>query len=66
VLNAADEVAVAAFLAGKIPFTGIPAVIEQVLAEMPAQPVSHFDDLFAADEEARHRSEAEIRGLTPA
>lgn len=66
VLNAADEVAVAAFLAGRIPFTGIPAVIERVLAEMPAQPVGHFDDLFAADEEARHRSEAEVRGLTPA
>ena len=35
-LNAADEVAVAAFLAGGIPFTGIAAVIERVLAEMPA------------------------------
>ena len=31
VLNAADEVAVAAFLAGEIPFTGIAAVIERVL-----------------------------------
>jgi 1-deoxy-D-xylulose-5-phosphate reductoisomerase len=66
VLNAADEVAVAAFLAGEIPFTGIAAVIERVLAEMPAQPVTHFDDLFAADAEARERSEATIRGLTPA
>ena len=36
VLNAADEVAVAAFLAGQIPFTGIAAVIERVLEEMPA------------------------------
>ena len=66
VLNAADEVAVAAFLAGEIPFTGIAAVIERVLEEMPAQPVAHFDDLFAADAEARERSEATIRGLTPA
>jgi 1-deoxy-D-xylulose-5-phosphate reductoisomerase len=66
VLNAADEVAVAAFLDGRIPFNGIPAVIERVLEEMPAAPVTHFDDLFAADEEARNRSEAEIRGLTPA
>jgi 1-deoxy-D-xylulose-5-phosphate reductoisomerase len=66
VLNAADEVAVAAFLAGEIPFTGIAAVIERVLAEMPAQPIGHFDDLFAADAEARRRSEDHVRGLTPA
>jgi 1-deoxy-D-xylulose-5-phosphate reductoisomerase len=66
VLNAADEVAVAAFLDGRIPFTGIAALVEQVLGEMPAQPVSHFDDLFAADAEARHRTEAGVRGLTPA
>jgi len=66
VLNAADEVAVAAFLAGVIPFTGIAAVIERVLAEMPAQPVTHFDDLFATDAEARRRSEEQVRGLMPA
>jgi 1-deoxy-D-xylulose-5-phosphate reductoisomerase len=66
VLNAADEVAVAAFLDGRIPFTGIAAVIERVLEEMPARPVTHFDDLFATDAEARKRSEQEIRGLTPA
>src|SRR6478609_2176493 len=61
VLNAADEVAVAAFLAEQIPFTAIPAVIEAVLEEMPAQPLTHFDDLFAADAEARERSEGQIR-----
>jgi 1-deoxy-D-xylulose-5-phosphate reductoisomerase len=66
VLNAADEVAVAAFLDGQIPFTGIPAVIERVLEEMPARPVTHFDDLFATDAEARRRSEDQVRGLTPA
>jgi 1-deoxy-D-xylulose-5-phosphate reductoisomerase len=66
VLNAADEVAVAAFLAERIPFTGIPAVIERVLEEMPAQAVTHFEDLFAADAEARERSEEQIRGLMPA
>ncbi len=66
VLNAADEVAVAAFLDERIPFTGIAAVIERVLAEMPPRPVGHFDDLFAADAEARRRSEEEVRGLTPA
>jgi 1-deoxy-D-xylulose-5-phosphate reductoisomerase len=66
VLNAADEVAVAAFLDGRIPFTGIAAVIERVLEEMPAQPVTHFDDLFATDAEARERSKQEIRELAPA
>jgi 1-deoxy-D-xylulose-5-phosphate reductoisomerase len=66
VLNAADEVAVAAFLAGRIPFTGIAAVIERVLEEMPAAPITHFDDLFAADAEARNRTEDHVRGLMPA
>ena len=66
VLNAADEVAVAAFLEERIPFTAIPAVIERVLEEMPAQPVTHFDDLFATDAEARERAEQGITELAPA
>ncbi len=66
VLNAADEVAVAAFLEGRIEFTAIAAAIERVLEEMPAQPVTHFDDLFACDEEARRRTDERVRGLTPA
>jgi 1-deoxy-D-xylulose-5-phosphate reductoisomerase len=65
-LNAANEVGVHAFLEGQIPFTGIPAVIEHVLEEMPARPVTHFDDLFATDAEARRRSEDQVRGLMPA
>jgi 1-deoxy-D-xylulose-5-phosphate reductoisomerase len=63
VLNAANEVAVHAFLEGRIGFTGIAATIEHVLSEMPPQPVSHFDDLFAADAEARRRSEGCVKGL---
>jgi 1-deoxy-D-xylulose-5-phosphate reductoisomerase len=66
VLNAADEIAVAAFLGERIPFTAIPAVIERVLEEMPATSVSHFDDLFAADAEARERSQEQVRELAPA
>ncbi len=66
VLNAADEVAVAAFLEERIPFTAIPAVIERVLEEMPARPVTHFEDLFAADAEARERTQEQVRGLMPA
>jgi 1-deoxy-D-xylulose-5-phosphate reductoisomerase len=63
VLNAADEVAVAAFLAGKIGFTAIPALIERVLAAMPAVQPTHFEDLFAIDAEARRRTEEEVGGL---
>ncbi len=63
VLNAADEVAVAAFLDGQIEFTAIAAVIEAVLEQMPAAPVTHFDDLFAADAEARRHSEEQVGGL---
>ena len=60
VLNAADEVAVAAFLEGRIPFTAIPAAIEAVLGQMPALAVSHFEDLFAVDAEARRRTEERV------
>jgi 1-deoxy-D-xylulose-5-phosphate reductoisomerase len=63
VLNAADEVAVEAFLEGRIAFTSIPAAVEAVLEQMPAAPVSHFDDLFAADAEARRRTEEQVGGL---
>ena len=63
VLNAADEVAVASFLAGRIGFTAIPAAIERVLAAMPATAPTHFEDLFAVDEEARRRTEEEVGGL---
>ncbi len=63
VLNAADEVAVAAFLAGRIGFTAIAALIERVLAAMPPTQPTHFDDLFAVDAEARRRTEEEVAGL---
>ncbi len=63
VLNAADEVAVAAFLDGRIAFTAIAAAIGRVLEQMPALPVTHFEDLFAIDEEARRRTEEQVGGL---
>jgi 1-deoxy-D-xylulose-5-phosphate reductoisomerase len=53
VLNAANEVAVHAFLRGELSFTGIARVIESTLAELPARPVRHFSDLYEADGEAR-------------
>jgi 1-deoxy-D-xylulose-5-phosphate reductoisomerase len=66
VLNAADEVAVAAFLDGSIGFNAIGEAIERVLDEMPARPVTHFEELFAVDAEARRRTEELVKGLTHA
>jgi 1-deoxy-D-xylulose-5-phosphate reductoisomerase len=52
-LNAANEVAVRAFLGGRLGFLDIPAVIEAALERLPAQPVHTFDALADADGEAR-------------
>ena len=56
VLNAANEIAVHAFLNGRLSFTGIPAVIEETLAALPPQPVRAFESLYEADREARARA----------
>jgi 1-deoxy-D-xylulose-5-phosphate reductoisomerase len=53
VLNAANEVAVHAFLAGRLGFLGIPAVIEETLERLGAKPVRAFESLYEADREAR-------------
>ncbi|MEA2319243.1 MAG: 1-deoxy-D-xylulose-5-phosphate reductoisomerase [Solirubrobacteraceae bacterium] len=53
VLNAANEVAVHAFLGGRLDFLGIPAIIEQTLERLPAAPVRAFESLYEADREAR-------------
>jgi 1-deoxy-D-xylulose-5-phosphate reductoisomerase len=53
VLNAANEVAVHAFLAGQLDFLGIPAVIEAALERLPPAPVRAFESLYEADREAR-------------
>jgi 1-deoxy-D-xylulose-5-phosphate reductoisomerase len=52
-LNAADEVAVAAFLDGRIAFTAIAEVIAGVLEATDVQPFGHFEELFACDAQAR-------------
>jgi 1-deoxy-D-xylulose-5-phosphate reductoisomerase len=56
VLNAADEVAVGAFLEGRIAFTAIADVVEATLDAMPLTEPTHFEDLYAADAEARERA----------
>jgi 1-deoxy-D-xylulose-5-phosphate reductoisomerase len=52
-LNAADEVAVAAFLEEKIPFSGIAATIQAVLHETPARKPESISEVLAMDGEAR-------------
>jgi 1-deoxy-D-xylulose-5-phosphate reductoisomerase len=66
ILNAADEVAVRAFLGGRIPFTGIPEVIDRTLEAIPAAPVRDFDGLFEADATAREHARGLIEGLAVA
>jgi len=63
VLNAANEVAVNAFLAGEIAFTAIPEIVERTLEAVPAPPPGHFADLFDCDAEARERAGAELSAL---
>jgi 1-deoxy-D-xylulose-5-phosphate reductoisomerase len=58
VLNAANEVAVHAFLRGELAFTGIAHVIESTLAELPPRPLRHFADLYDADAQAREVARA--------
>jgi len=53
ILNAANEVAVAAFLAGKIGFTRIPELIERALAKLAGSASDSLDALLARDQETR-------------
>jgi 1-deoxy-D-xylulose-5-phosphate reductoisomerase len=60
VLNAANEVAVDAFLNRRIAFLDIPRVIADVLDELPVEPVACLDDVIAADAEARRAAQRHI------
>jgi 1-deoxy-D-xylulose-5-phosphate reductoisomerase len=59
-LNAADEVAVEAFLEGRIPFPGIPRTIEKVLASTPEAHPATIAEVLTADRKARQMARAEI------
>jgi 1-deoxy-D-xylulose-5-phosphate reductoisomerase len=56
-VNAANEVAVAAFLAGRLPFLGIPALIAATMDALPAEPADSLDVLLGCDARARRRAE---------
>jgi 1-deoxy-D-xylulose-5-phosphate reductoisomerase len=60
-LNAANEVAVSAFLEGGLNFARIPAVIESVMATTSGGEIRDLDDVLAADAEARERASSFIR-----
>jgi 1-deoxy-D-xylulose-5-phosphate reductoisomerase len=60
VLNAANEVAVAAFLAGRLSFPGIAEVVEASLDRLGGAPVASLDDVYASDADARRVAAATI------
>jgi 1-deoxy-D-xylulose-5-phosphate reductoisomerase len=53
VLNAANEIAVASFLAGKLSFTAIPSMIEHVMQTISCKKITTLDDVLEADSVAR-------------
>jgi 1-deoxy-D-xylulose-5-phosphate reductoisomerase len=60
VLNAANEVAVSAFLQGRIGFLAIPALVEDTLTALPAAPAESLDALLAVDAQARRFAEHKL------
>ena len=61
-LNAADEVAVAAFLEGSIGFSDIPRVIEEIVAETKVGKLVSIRQVLEADSEARQRARRRVEG----
>ncbi len=62
-LNAADEVAVAAFLEGSIGFVEIPATIEAIVRETPARVPESIEQVLSMDEDARLRAQQRVQAL---
>ena len=60
-LNAADEIAVEAFLAGELPFLGIPRTIDRVLSLTPAASPASIPEVLALDRQAREQARDAIR-----
>jgi 1-deoxy-D-xylulose-5-phosphate reductoisomerase len=55
--NAANEVAVAAFLEGRLPFLGIAETVEETLASVDGAPAQDLNELYEADAQARRLAE---------
>ena len=61
VLNAANEVAVQAFLDGRLGFTAIAAVVDATLQALPAGPADRLDAILAADAAARRIAQSQVQ-----
>jgi 1-deoxy-D-xylulose-5-phosphate reductoisomerase len=59
-LNAANEVAVAAFLEGRLDFLGIPALIDSVMSRHGSAPAREIGDILEADRWARGLAQARL------
>jgi 1-deoxy-D-xylulose-5-phosphate reductoisomerase len=62
-LNAADEIAVAAFLQGEIPFPGIAAVVEETLSRIPNRQPRSVADILEIDKESRSVARKIVRAI---
>ena len=60
IANGANEAAVAAFLARKIPFLRIGELVREALRQIPSAPLTCYDDVVAADQAARDFVAAQI------
>ncbi|MCF6283203.1 MAG: 1-deoxy-D-xylulose-5-phosphate reductoisomerase [Candidatus Polarisedimenticolaceae bacterium] len=63
VLNAANEIAVDAFLNGSLKFTAIPQLVEATLSAIPLQPAESLEQLMTCDTEARKVAEQKLSAL---
>ena len=63
-LNAADEVAVEAFLQERVGFTDIARIVEGALAGVPYRDLTSIEDVLAVDAEARAAAREQIRSLS--
>ena len=66
ILNAANEITVAAFLDRRLSFLGIPQLIESTLAALPAGPEGSLADVLMADAEARRIASSLLSEIVPA
>ena len=62
-LNAADEIAVEAFVSGRLRFSDIPRVIEKVVADSPTAVLDSLERVLECDRESRQRAREAVANL---
>ena len=60
ILNAANEIAVAAFIAGQVSFLDIDAIVAATLARVPSGPVGSLDEVIETDRRARAEARVQV------